>query len=565
MERPWAVVVLLTLLAALVVLPVLLGAPSHIDHGDVRTLTIVTPHNEQIRTEFGRAFEQWHADVHGEPVAVAWSVPGGTSEIRALLESQWIASLERGDRPGGFADLVFGGGSYEHSNLARGVTIRRTNLSASDARQLLAGQVDAVDDLLDAARANGTARGERGHTWATVTPTADGRFDVEVGASVSQPAGIETATLADRYGRETIGGVPLWESEGHWYGTALSSFGLIANLDELQRLGISAPTSWRALADPRLQGGVSLVNPAQSGSVTTAFETLLGRLGWEHGWQVLRRAAANSRTISASALRGPMDVAAGDAAMGVCIDFFGRGESQALADHGAPDRIRYIDPVGETTIDPDPISMLADPPDPELARRFIEFTLTDEAQGLWQLPPGAEGGPTTFSLRRIPITQSAWARDGDRYLDRDAQPGDIDPPQHAHRATRAFIAPLLSAMALDEREALASAWNTIVLHPAYPDTAAVVTADDVTDPQLKAMLQAFDAMPLVPAPDGEVMSMDTQDNRSAIKAGWLRGGWRDDGLWNDQQRGSDAFRQRTGAFFRGQYQSIIDGSAGSAH
>jgi spermidine/putrescine-binding protein len=327
----------------------------------------------------------------------------------------------------------------------------------------------------------------------------------------------------------------------------------------LERLGIDQPTSWRALADPRLRGLVSLVNPAQSGSVTTAFETLLGRLGWDRGWQVLRRAAANARTISASALRGPMDVAAGDAAMGVCIDFFGRGESQALIDHGDPDRIRYIDPAGETTIDPDPISMLADPPDPELARRSIEFTLSDAAQGLWQLPPGVEGGPQEFALRRIPITGSAWARDGSRYIDQDARPGVIDAPSFADRSTRAFIAPLLSAMALDERRALETAWDRIVAHHAYPDTTAVVTAGDVDDPELKAMLQAFDAMPDVTGPDGIVLSLDSLTDRQAIKGGWLREGWAEEGLWHSEQRGVDAFRQHAGAFFRQQYGRVEDG------
>ena len=552
MSQRTTVAILLTGIALLVLLPVLLGAPGGVAKADGRRVVIVTPHNEQIRTEFGDAFARWHEDAYGEPVTVAWSVPGGTSEIRALLESQWLAALERGDVPGGFADLVFGGGSYEHGRLADGVQLRRSGLTREHVRALLG---PFFGEQLDAALNEDEATLQAGHVHAELT-RGDNVWTVELGATVSVPAGLDMAGLPERYGRSSIGGVRLWDEDGHWVGTALSSFGLIANLDELRRLNLPEPASWTALANPRLQGLVSMVNPAQSGSVTTAFEALLSRLGWTRGWQVLRRAAANARTISASALRGPMDVAAGDAAMGVCIDFFGRGESQALADHGDPDRIVYVDPAGETTIDPDPISMLADPPDHQLAGRFIEFTLTDEAQGLWQLPPGSEGGPEQFALRRIPITDSAWERDGTRYLDAHARPGALPPPPFADRNSRAFIAPLLSAMALDQRDALEAAWTAIISHPAYPDTDAVVTAADVDDTQLAAMLEAFDAMPVVPGPDGD-LAVDDAADRGVIKRGRLRGGFDDLGMWHEQQRGIDAFRQACGAFFAEQYATVV--------
>ncbi|MCH2135706.1 MAG: ABC transporter substrate-binding protein [Phycisphaerales bacterium] len=549
--------VLLGGLVLLVVLPVLLGGSHQTPSDDVRTLVIVTPHNEQIRTEFARAFKAWHLKNHGEEVNVAWSVPGGTSEIRALLESQWIASLERGDAPGGFADLVFGGGSYEHGRLKDGVRVAVRDVSHAQALEHLGGFMgkDKAPTLL----ADAPSTTQVGHVLIEVEPDGEA-FDLLLTSSISVPAEIDLGELDERYGRSSIGGVSLWDPQGYWFGTALSSFGLIANLDECARLGIDVPRGWASLGDPRLQGMVSLVNPAQSGSVTTAFETLLGHLGWERGWQVLRRAAANARTISASSLRGPMDVAAGDAALGVCIDFFGRAESQALADHGAPDRIRYVDPDGETTIDPDPISMLADPPDEELAGRFIAFTLSDVGQALWQLPPADSGpGPRQFALRRIPITDSAWERYGDAFIDRDARPGEISPPAHAHRANRAFIAPLLSAMALDERSGLEAAWEAIVTHPAYPQSADIVTGADVEDPELRAMLEAFDAMPTIATPDGEV-SLDTPEGRSLIKAGWLREGWRDDNLWHEQQRGTDALRQEAGRFFRSQYRQVREGS-----
>ena len=94
-------------LCLVVLLPMIVrtsGPPP--DAGASRQVVIITPHNEQIRTEFADAFERWHLATYDEPVEVVWNVPGGTSEIRRMLGS--LAPLPR-RAPGGDADLVFGG------------------------------------------------------------------------------------------------------------------------------------------------------------------------------------------------------------------------------------------------------------------------------------------------------------------------------------------------------------------------------------------------------------------------------------------------------------------------
>jgi iron(III) transport system substrate-binding protein len=478
-----------------------------------RQLVIITPHNEQIRTEFGDAFERWHLETWGEPVEVAWNVPGGTSEIRRMLQAQYTASLKEGQSPGGDADLVFGGGSYEHNELKKGVHI----------------EVDGVQQ----------------HSPITI------------------PAELDESMLLDVYGQTSLAGVHLWDPEQYWYGTALSAFGLVYNREVLEKLGVPEPESWDAVADPRLRSWVALVNPNQSGSITTAFETILERRGWTPGWQVLRRAAANARDISASSLKAPTDVSQGDAAIGVCIDFFGRYQSQAIQDHGGGDRIGYIDPPGDTKVDPDPISMLAGAPDPELARRFILFVLDTHGQSLWQFQPhevlGEDGlGPRQFSLRRLPVRREMYTRYADRMMDRIDPYAVARPPEHPDRAMRAFIAPLFAAMAMDTNVQLKEAWDAIVSHPGYPDEWGVVTSDMVEDEDLRAMLEAFDAMPLVKAPDrSTLMSLETPEGRSMVKAGWLRGGWQGKGLWPPDAEPERVLRQRFVDFFMEQYESVL--------
>ncbi|HRQ75448.1 MAG TPA: extracellular solute-binding protein [Phycisphaerales bacterium] len=488
-------------------------------------LIIITPHNEQIRREFARAFDEWHDAQYGGRVNVIYTVPGGTSEIRKMLEAQFIAAIEAGREPGGDADLVFGGGSYEHTVLKRGVT---------------ATAPDGASQSL----------------------------------SISVPVDLQMDWLETTYGENVIGDAYLYDPDRYWFGTALSGFGIVFNRDMLAQINVPEPTAWHDLCHPRLRGWVSLVNPGQSGSITTAFEAILQRRGWTDGWRILRRAGANSRYFSASSLKGPIDVSQGNAAMGVCIDFYGRYQSQAVARAagvrpGSREvRIGYVDPPGEGTIDPDPISMLRGAPNPEIARRFIEFCLSEQAQALWQFSLddqlGDGLGPREFELRRLPILRSMYERHIDRMIDQ-VNPFELAAPlEHAHPHFRAFVAVLFASMVMDVHAQLVRAWEVIIAHPAYPAHAGIVTADspEVNDPRLRRMLELFDAMPTVEGLDASaegtrVYSFANPDDLAAVRSGWLGGGWKDAELWHKQSTPSDALRRNLTRFFRENYQAIV--------
>jgi ABC-type Fe3+ transport system substrate-binding protein len=489
--------------------------------GDAQHRVIIyTPHNEQIRSEFGRAFASWHAREYGEPAEVVWNTPGGTSEIRRILEANAEAAL-RDNRPiGGNADLVFGGGSYEYGQLKRELAVP-------------------------------VGSGEEKRTGRVLEKVA---FD--------------PAWLAEMYGENTIGDNTLYDPEGYWFGAALSGFGIVYNRDNLAKLGLPEPTRWEDLADARLAGQVTLVNPAQSGSVTTALEAIIQRLGWKKGWQIIQRMSANARSVASSAPKVPLDVSSGDSAAGPCIDFYGRYQAQAIRDAGDDDRLGYIDPKGETVIDPDPIALLSNAPHRETAERFIRFALSDEGQALWQFraKKRAEGelGPERFELRRMPIRRDFIERERANFID------DVDPftlasavPDQDKNA-RAFIAPLFSAMCADRRDELDRAWKAIRTHPAYPRDRALVTADDVTDPTLKSMLEKFDAMPVVVGPEGKNFDIATREGRAAVRDGYLKGKWKDAGLWPEGASSGDELRRLFGRFYSAQYAEIAASSAGDA-
>ena len=479
---------------------------------DAAKVIIISPHNEQIRHEFGLGFSRWYKEKYGEDAVVVWSVPGGTSEIRRMLQSQYGHAIETGKKPGGDADLVFGGGSYEHGVLKNEIT-KKYN-------------------------------GE------------------EVTTTISVPVKIDQEILEEVYGENLIGDITLYDTEGYWHGLALSGFGIVYNNEVLEELGVESPVGWEALCNPKLIGRLALVNPAQSGSVTTAFEAILKNLGWKRGWQVLRRAAANARYFSASSLKPPADVSQGDAAMGVCIDFYGRYQSQAVKRSGGGDRIGYIDPPSATMIDPDPISLLRGAPNEELALQFIEYCMTKEAQALWQFSAtddASDGlGPDQFELRRMPVRREMYSSYMHRMIDQVNPYETARPAPYPDRNMRAFIAPLFSGMAMNHHDELTHAWRAIIEHPAYPDTIDIVTAEDVDDPQLHEMLVAFDAMPFIRTNENTELSMDTPEDRKTLKYGWLRDQWIGEGLWHPEDHGVSALQRESARFYLQNYESIIE-------
>ena len=51
-----------------------------------RRLVIYTPHSETIRKEFAEAFSLHWRKTHSQDVYIDWRSPGGTSEIRLVLD-----------------------------------------------------------------------------------------------------------------------------------------------------------------------------------------------------------------------------------------------------------------------------------------------------------------------------------------------------------------------------------------------------------------------------------------------------------------------------------------------
>jgi ABC-type Fe3+ transport system substrate-binding protein len=475
------------------------------------TIVILTPHNESIRYEFGRGFREHMARL-GRDVEIDWRWPGGTAEITRYLSSEFGASFQRHWTQ----DLGRPWSGAVAAGLWRTTPLPAAGGDVGDQarRAFLASDVGSGVDLLFGGGSSEFAK----HAKA-------GRL-VDAGLVARHPELFGPGGIP-----QTRGGETYWDREGRWFGTSLSTFGVCYNRDVLDRIGVSEPpSSWAELAEPAFRGQLALADPTKSGSVGKAFETIIqnemnGALtrareagvsapealeriathdGWAAAMRLIRRIGANARYFTDSGAKIPLDVAMGEAAAGMCIDFFGRVQGEYVASVGRPGRVGFATARGETSLDADPIALLRGAPHRELAVRFMEFVLSEEGQRLWAFRRGTPGGPTTYALRRLPILP--------RLYDPVFAPFRADPDENPYEEAGAFTyhpawtGPLFSAIALvvrtmclDPDVELARAWDALGRAGFPPratarfDDVSLVDYDTVAGP-LRAALQAADPL-----------------------------------------------------------------------
>ncbi len=476
------------------------------DGEPVESLVIVTPHVEQIRLEFAAAFDAWHRAQHGgKGVRIDWRVPGGTSEIVKQVEAQAEAAIRQGQMgpdgklaPGtSGADVFFGGGSFEHGKMAQ------------ERKASVGGK--------------------------------------EIVYTLGLPAGFSQEQLDEWYGENKIGVQRLYDPGQVWLGTALSGFGIVYNRDTLRKIGVQEPRSFRDLCDARYFNMLALADGRLSGSITTTYESILNKEGWE-GWRTLRELCGNARYFASASTRPPVDVSQGEAAAGLAIDFYGRNQSQFVMREGESaetSRVGYVDPEGAVYIDADPVTILNGCSDFELSRRFVEFCLTIEAQALWQFHARGDErrgdglGPRVYELRRMPARRVMYERYLDRMVDK-ANPFEAasDVPG---RGWRDAIAPMMAAFGIDTAEACRHAWR------ALNEARVKVANGEFSAGTLAEMEAAFYAMPEHVMRDGSKLEFNER-NYKAISDDVRR--------WRDPEHGRRAMIAYA-EFFERQYERVV--------
>ncbi len=425
--------ILLTLVL-IVALPFVFRAPP--PQGDWREgdpkIVVVSPHNEGIRFEFASGFSKWHKEKYGKPVKIVWRNIGGTTEISRYLGSEYTAATkawwqQHGKTwpPRASDDLTKTAPPTDPASKEVYDTFRQT-----DAPEQISCKIDLF-----------FGGGEFDHTNAFRSGYAVPIKDL-IPANLLKKDGVEL--IPESLSGET------WRNQS-MVGTAVSTFGMIYNVDRIKDLNITnPPAQWSDMADYKYFKQLALADPTKSGSIAKAYEMLVHQQmhdaliaagynnqqiaanektikayaatkgkeytrgdvpeelkdyqkilenGFITGLHLLQKIGANARYFTDSGSKVSIDVSMGDAAVGMSIDFYARYQAQATRAPDGTERAIFVSPIGGTSVSVDPISLLrgaggsaVDHTEQEITRqtaiRFIEFCLSEEGQRIWTYKVG---------------------------------------------------------------------------------------------------------------------------------------------------------------------------------
>ncbi|HCJ12313.1 MAG: hypothetical protein A2Y14_04595 [Verrucomicrobia bacterium GWF2_51_19] len=467
--------IILILIALVIALPLVFRSKKTTVVGSADdTVVVVTPHVESIRYETEQAFKRWYKEKTGRTVTVDWRFMSGASDMMRYLYSMYTSSFRY---------------QWEQSGKAWSQVVQAAIFNT---------KIDITQDTLDAQVRKAFLESDE------ITCG----MDVVFGGGVSEFKKSTDIGLLDDHGLfekcpeyftedaipATLAGESLWDPHGRWVGVCLTVFGIVYNKDRLKALNFNrVPDHWTDLTDPKFFKELAIVDPGKSSVVFKTFEVVIQeqmlnlyteaaakgpvsnekeqaivREGWLNGLRVLQKMCANTRYYSDASTKTPLDVANGNCAVGIVIDFYGRYYQALLATRAQSERLGYVNPVGSFP-SPDPIAVLRGAPNKTAAQAFVEFVISLDGQKILDFKVGTPGGPEKYAVCRAPIRK-------DFYINKEYEPYRLDCAINPYARLGKFAfhdswtRPAMEALRfitkvafMDVQEELSAAWKAISL------------------------------------------------------------------------------------------------------
>ncbi len=166
------------------------------------------------------------------------------------------------------------------------------------------------------------------------------------------------------------------DADGAWVAKGITVVGFLANNDVLAEKGIEAPKTWEELADAKYQGEVIMSNPAVSGTNYAAVKGLLDMYGEEAGWEYIKKLNANVAFYGKRGKDPQEKTQAGEFAVGIIpVD-------KSAFDVATDNNLTVIYPEDGIPWVPEGVAIFKGSDNTDVAKAFIDFMLTKEAQAM---------------------------------------------------------------------------------------------------------------------------------------------------------------------------------------
>jgi iron(III) transport system substrate-binding protein len=226
-------------------------------------------------------------------------------------------------------------------------------------------------------------RKSTGETYAQIkAEAANPRADVWWGGPGDSHLQAAEEGLLDTYKSPKLAELHDWavrhaEQSGHrTSGIYLGALGVGYNTKVLASRGLPEPKCWADLLDPKLRDEVQVSDPNSSGTAYVMLASIVQLMGEDKGFEYLKALHRNVNQYTKSGAAPVKALALGET--GVAIAFMHDMVTQIV--EGAP--IKTIAPCEGTGYETGSVSLVKGGKNSELARRFVDWTLSAEAQKL---------------------------------------------------------------------------------------------------------------------------------------------------------------------------------------
>ena len=171
------------------------------------------------------------------------------------------------------------------------------------------------------------------------------------------------------------------DRDGHWTGIYVGALAFAINRDALASRGLPEPTSWAELVNPRYQRLVAVGHPATSGTGYAALATMMQLRGKsiDDGFKYARALHENVALYTREGAT-PAKLACSQVAIGIAFS-----HDIEAARQDACDSVEMVFPSEGTGYEIGAMALLKNAPEPELAKRFMDWAISPRAQELGPL------------------------------------------------------------------------------------------------------------------------------------------------------------------------------------
>ncbi|MEQ8898213.1 MAG: ABC transporter substrate-binding protein [Roseovarius sp.] len=168
------------------------------------------------------------------------------------------------------------------------------------------------------------------------------------------------------------------DADSKWFAPIGYMGAFCVNTARLEEKGLPMPSSWKDLEDPAFKGEVLMPDPNSSGTGYLHVNAVLQSMGEEAGWAQLEAVDPNMAQYTSSGSKPCKSARVGEYTVGISLAF----TAMQSIEEGYP--LAMVFPEGGVGYELEASGLMASSDNKEAAKAFLDWTMSDEAIGLYQ-------------------------------------------------------------------------------------------------------------------------------------------------------------------------------------